>query len=252
MPVKKEIKKESTVKRLPSTAKKAESGSPREAGSRKLIGLSVPMVNIGGKDVGILALPKEIFGAKINKPLLSQALRVYLNNATAHHSNTKTRGEVKGSTRKIRAQKGTGGARHGSVRAPIFVGGGISLGPKYRKVILDLPKKMKKAALISALSEKVHDSEIMGITGLEKITGKTKEMHSLAEKMQKKSLLIVTGEKNEALRRAVGNLSNVNSLLADQLSVMDLIKYQTVMMTKEAVKNIEGRIKSEKVEESPK
>ena len=82
----------------------------------------------------------------MNEILLAQAMRVYLNNQKAHHSNAKTRGEVTGSTRKIYAQKGTGRARHGGIRAPIFVGGGITFAPKFRKVTLDLPQKMKELA----------------------------------------------------------------------------------------------------------
>jgi len=211
--------------------------------------LSVPMFGLDGSKDGTLSLPEEIFGAKVNKKLLSQALRVYINNNTAHFSNTKTRGEVKGSTRKVRMQKGTGGARHGSARAPIFVGGGIALGPKYRKTELDLPKKMKRAALISALSAKVADQEVMGITGLDKVVGKTKEMVAFLNKTALKNVLIVIGEKNEKLQRAVKNLEKVSSTLASQVDLLELTKFKNIMFTKDAIEKLQLRInKAEKVE----
>lgn len=199
------------------------------------VSLSVPIFDLNGKEAENLSLPKELFGAKINKPLLAQALRVYLNNNTAHFANTKTRGEVKGSTRKIRAQKGTGGARHGGVRAPIFVGGGISLGPKFRKIELELPKKMKKAALISALSTKAKDKEIIGVSGLDKLTGKTKEMQTFLNKISINNALIILSGKNEKLQRAVHNLPSVDSVLASQLGILELIKHKSIILTKEAV-----------------
>lgn len=212
------------------------------------INLSVPMFGLdGGKD-GTLILPEDIFGAKVNKKLLSQALRVYINNNTGHFSNTKTRGEVKGSTRKIRMQKGTGGARHGAVRAPIFVGGGIALGPKFRKIELELPKKMRRAALISALSAKAADSEIMGISGLDKATGKSKEVKTFLDKTNLKNVLIILGEKNEKLQRAVSNLEKVRSTLASQVDLLELTKYKNIMFTKAAIEKLQSRINKKEME----
>ncbi|MDD2822713.1 MAG: 50S ribosomal protein L4 [Candidatus Daviesbacteria bacterium] len=212
------------------------------------VNLSVPMFGLdGGKD-GTLSLPEEIFGVEVNKKLLSQALRVYINNNTGHFSNTKTRGEVKGSTRKVRAQKGTGGARHGSVRAPIFIGGGIALGPKFRKIELELPKKMKRAALISALAAKNLDQEVMGISGLDKVTGKTKEMKAFFDKVALKNVLIVISEKNEKLQRAVKNLEKVSSTLADQVDILELTKFKNIMFTKTAIEKLQLRINKKEVE----
>lgn len=208
----------------------------------EIISLSVPMFDLSGKEVGKLSLPKKLFGVKINEPLLAQALRVYLNNNTAHFAHTKTRGEVKGSTRKIRAQKGTGGARHGGVRAPIFVGGGISLGPKYRKIELELPKKMKKAALISALSTKAKDKEIIGISNLDKLTGKTKEMKVFLDKITVNNALLIIAGQNEKLQRAVNNLPLINYVLASQLGILEMIKHKSIILTKEAVSALEERI----------
>ncbi len=211
---------------------------------KKPTGLLVPCYSLAGTKVADLALPKEIFGAKINKPLLAQAIRVYQNNLTAHYSNTKTRSEVAGSTRKIRVQKGTGGARHGGIRAPLFVGGGIATGPKYRKVILDLPQKMKKAALISALSDKMAEKEIFGVSGLEKVSGKTKQMSQLLQKMGKKSVLLAVKKTSLELKRAVDNLPKVELLTSSQLNAYNVSFCQTLIFDKDAVKSLD--IKKEK------
>lgn len=220
-----------TVKKVVKTIKPTKSA-----------GLSVPTFSLLGKEAGTLDLPKDIFGAKVNLGLLSQALRVYLNNQKTHFSNTKTRGQVRGSTRKIYRQKGTGGARHGAKRAPIFVGGGIALGPKYRKIILELPKKMKRAALISALSKKTTDNEISGII-LDKVSGKTSQIAKLTLALNKKSTLILTDKKDSLLSRGVSNLENVDYLPIDQVSVFEVIKYQSLLLTKEAVEKIQQRLK---------
>ena len=113
--------------------------------------LSVPVYSLLGRAAGTMILPKEIFGKVVNKKLLAQAVRVYMTNQKNMTASTKTRGEVRGSTAKIQRQKGTGKARHGSIRAPIFVGGGVVFGPRTRQVRLELPQKMRKAALLSAL-----------------------------------------------------------------------------------------------------
>lgn len=236
MPVKKlevKEKKAKTIKKV--TVKKTVIKKTVESN------LAIPEFDLNGKEVGTLSLPIALFGAKINKPLLSQALRIYMSNNTGHFGNTKTRGEVRGSTRKVRAQKGTGGARHGSIRAHIFVGGGVAFGPKFRKIELDLPAKMKKAAMISALSQKAKDKEIISINGLEKLTGKTKEISEIFEKISLKSVLIVS-VKNEKLQRAVKNISTAKSVQPTQLNILELIKFKTIIIDEQAVKKLEERI----------
>ncbi|MBI2021580.1 50S ribosomal protein L4 [Candidatus Daviesbacteria bacterium] len=210
--------------------------------------LSVPVFSLAGRAAGTLNLPKEIFGADVNSSLLAQAMRVYLANQKGHFSHTKTRAEVEGSTRKIFRQKGTGRARHGAVRAPIFVGGGIALGPKSRKVILDLPKKMKTKALISALSQKMKDNEVLAISGLEKMTGKTKEVAQFIQKIGKKSALIVADQKKDQSSRAVRNLKGVELLTENQLNAYEVIKHQSLILTREAVEKLQMRLtKKEKI-----
>lgn len=200
-------------------------------------GLSVPVYSLTGRSTGTMSLPKEIFGQKVNKALLAQAVRVYITNQSAHFGSTKTRGQVRGSTAKIFRQKGTGRARHGSIRAPIFVGGGIVFGPKPRKVNLSLPKKMKKKALIYALSAKMYDKEIVGVTGLEKATGKTKEFKKLMEKLGK-SALIVTDGKLEMIVRGARNIPGVSVLPVNQLNAYEVLKYKMLLITKDALEGL--------------
>lgn len=201
--------------------------------------LSVPVYSLAGRSSGIMSLPKEIFGAKVNDKLLAQALRVYMTNQKALPGSTKTRGEVVGSTAKIQRQKGTGRARHGAIRAPIFVGGGIVFGPKPRKVRLDLPKKMKKASLISALSSKMVDKNVIGLTGIDKASGKTKEIAKLLNKINGgKRTLIVTGEKKDNVVRAVRNIPRVNALPADLINAYEVLKHDLLLVTKEAVERL--------------
>lgn len=202
--------------------------------------LSIPVYSLTGRAAGSLALPKEIFGKEVNKKLLAQAVRVYMTNQKVFTAKTKTRGEVKGSTAKIYRQKGTGRARHGSIRAPIFVGGGIVFGPKSRKVRLDLPKKMKKAALLSALSSKVADKNIVGLTGMEKAAGQTKEIVKLLNKINANlgSALIVTGQNSDSVIRAARNIPGVDVLPSNLINAYEVLRHEMLLLTKEAVERL--------------
>lgn len=230
--------------RVKKEVTKKETKVAKKVTEKKLVprisGLSIPVYSLAGRTSGTLSLPKEIFGQKVNKQLLAQAVRVYMTNQKVHTASTKTRGEVQGSTAKIYRQKGTGRARHGAIRAPIFVGGGIVFGPKYRKVRLDLPKKMKKAALLSALSSKMVDQNVIGLTGVEKASGKTKEFAKLIDKvnLKTKSALIVTEVKLDNVVRAVRNIPGVDVLPANLINAYEIVKHDFLLLTKEAVDKI--------------
>lgn len=200
--------------------------------------LSIPVYSLTGRASGTLSLPKEIFGSKINKKLLSQAVRVYATNQKHLLAHTKTRGEVKGSTAKIYRQKGTGRARHGAIRAPIFVGGGIVFGPQSRKVRLDFPKRMKKAALISALSSKMADKGILGISGIDKASGKTKEIAKLLQKLAVKNALIVTSEQQDNVVRAVRNIPAAEVLPVNLINAYEILKHEVILLTKDALERL--------------
>lgn len=204
-------------------------------------GLSIPVYSLTGRASGTLSLPKDIFGQEANQNLLAQAIRVYTTNQKRFTAKTKTRGEVKGSSAKIYRQKGTGRARHGSIRAPIFVGGGIVFGPRPRKVELGLPKKMKRKALIYALSAKAKDKEIVGLIGLEKATGKTKEIAKLIEKLKIKSALFITGQNLDDVVRGVRNITGMSVLPTNQLNAYEILRHQSLLITKDAIQKLSGK-----------
>lgn len=252
MPVKKVTTKKTTS--LRATAKQSTQGkvstkiATKPAASRN-DKLSIPLYSLLGKQTGTLDLPKEIFGAKVNKKLLSQAVRVYITNQKSLQGSTKTRGEVEGSTVKIYRQKGTGRARHGAIRAPIFVGGGIVFGPKSRKVRLTLPKKMKKAALTAALSAKADDKAVIGLTGIEKASGKTKEIVKLMSSVRKQnniSALIITGEKSDNVVRAVRNIPNVNTMSVDLINAYEILRHDVLLITKDTIEKLVHPVKETK------
>ena len=248
--------KKAAPKKAETITVKAEAVKPAPAKTTSKFEVSA--FDLSGKEVGTVALAESVFGGKVNKSLLTQAMRVYNNNRQTHWGNTKTRGEVQGSTRKIFKQKGTGNARHGSLLAPIFVGGGIALGPKPRKVELDLPKKMKTAALMSALAQKQSEQQVFGLAGMEKASGKTKDLAVFAKKMNersslakqgKKSMLIVGVEENEMMKRMVRNLAKISYRPASQLNVFEVIGHQSILVSKEAVAALVGRFEKKETKE---
>lgn len=223
---------------------KRDSGQARMTGN----GLTMDFFNIKGKIEEKIELPKEIFGAKVNNQLIAQAVRVYLANQRMGTASTKTRGEVHGSTRKIWRQKGTGRARHGSRKAPIFVGGGIVSGPKPRDFSLKLPKKMKRLALFSALTSKFKKAEIKGITGFEKIEPKTKLMVNAMRNLgisdkDKKVLLVTPSTKKEFenVYRAARNIKGVNILDANLLNAYEVFNNKLILLMKESLEIMQDR-----------
>lgn len=202
----------------------------------KATGLSVKVFDTTGKAAGTAILPKEIFGQKPNTKLLSQAMHIYFTNSKTHYANTKTRSEVRGGGKKPWKQKGTGNARAGSTRSPLWVGGGRTFGPRYRDVKLTLPAKMRKQALISALSQKAQNGEIKVITSLEKIQPKTKIMASLLAKIEAKSpTLLVSGKDNKNIKLAVRNIQKTSIDTSNNLNAYEILKNRDILISKEAL-----------------
>jgi large subunit ribosomal protein L4 len=230
----------------PQKAEKSTKG--RSSSGRKATNLSVDVLDIKGKVVEQLTLPEEIFGAKANTKLIAQAVRVYLANQRAGSASTKTRAEVIGSTRKIYRQKGTGRARHGAAKAPIFVHGGVAHGPKPKDYSLSLTKNMRQKALFGALAAKLQDGGIKVVTGLDKIEPKTKVFSEmlktvLGEKVAKKVLLVVdadTENKNQNIIRAGRNIEGVAYTAADRLNAYEVVNSRTIVMVKDAVQRMES------------
>lgn len=207
--------------------------------STKISSLTAQVYDISGKKQGTINLPKEIFGKKLNQKLIAQALHIYFTNSTAHHGSTKTRSEVRGGGAKPWRQKGTGRARAGSRRSPLWVGGGKTFGPKARKVQLALPKKMRRVALLTALSEKAKDGQIKVISNLEKIEPKTKIMANFLRKLESKgSTLFVISSKNENIKLATRNIGNLQVNIAGDLNAYEIIKNRNIYLSKEALANL--------------
>lgn len=206
---------------------------------KKLVSMKTEVIDTKGKVAGSVTLPESLFGAPINETLMAQAVRVYLANQRQGTVSTKSRGEVQGSTRKIYRQKGTGRARHGGVRAPLFVGGGVAFGPKPRDYSLSMPKKMRQRALASALSAKYQNGDVTIIAGLEKLEAKTKEfvavLRSLHLDNERKKVLLVLPEKTETLQRAVRNVEGVTFVLANQLNTYEILNAKNLLFMQSAL-----------------
>ncbi|MBN1580808.1 MAG: 50S ribosomal protein L4 [Anaerolineae bacterium] len=200
----------------------------------------VPIYDTKGDVVGEVELRDSIYGAPINKSLMHQALVRQLANARLGTHSTKTRGEVRGSTRKIYRQKGTGRARHGSMKVNLWPGGGITFGPKPRKYTKHMPRKMRRAAYRSALTVKAQDKQIVVVDDLQIESGKTRDMVAiLAELELKGSVLVMLPEKNENVERSAHNLANVKTLRASYLNIRDLLGHDYLLIPQKSLGMIE-------------
>lgn len=201
--------------------------------------VNIDVYDVKGKVIDSIAVPAQMFQASVNTMLVAQAVRVYLANQRSGSASTKSRGEVAGSTRKIYRQKGTGRARHGGIRAPIFVGGGIAFGPKPQDHSLKMPKKMKRQALFSALSQKMSTKTVKIVSGMQKITPKTKEVAmifaNLSLDSRNGSILFVPSNEAGTVSRAARNLSGVTLLRPYQVNTYELTRNSTVVLMKEAL-----------------
>ncbi|MCL4359918.1 50S ribosomal protein L4 [Patescibacteria group bacterium] len=213
-------------------APRVRKASKKKAGE----GVSVPVVGTDGKAGGTTALPEELFDAKLNMMLLAQAVRVYRTNTRIGGASTKTRSEVEGSTRKLFRQKGTGRARHGAIRAPIFVGGGIVFGPRPRNYHLEMTKQMRRKALAVALTQKLRDHAVTVIAGLEELEPKTKLMaQALSTYLVSGKTLLITGMKAPAIRRGAGNIGGLTILPAKNLNAYDVLAHHHILIMKQAI-----------------
>ncbi|CAN5192968.1 50S ribosomal protein L4 [soil metagenome] len=208
--------------------------------------------DLTGKVVETISLPETLFGAKVNPKLMTQAVRVYMANQRKGTQSTKTRSEVTGSTRKIYRQKGTGRARHGGITAPIFVGGGIALGPKPRDYSMSLPQKMRRAALVSALTVKLQDGKVKVVDGFEKVEPKTKVFVEALNKLnlndKKKKILLVLPEKTDTVTRAMRNIEGITYINAQQLNTYEVINTKTLVVMKSAIATLEKTFSQSKKE----
>lgn len=202
--------------------------------------MQIDILNTAGDVVATQELDETVWGIEPNIPVMHQALLRQQANARLGTHDTKTRSEVRGGGRKPWRQKGTGRARQGSTRAPQWTGGGVVFGPHPRKYTQSMPRQMRVLAIRSALSAKVQDERITVIQGLSEIEPKTKTMKTIIEKLpESRSVLIVIPEKSEIVDRAASNLPNVHTILASYVNVRDVLKYERLVVTPEAIAKIE-------------
>jgi large subunit ribosomal protein L4 len=187
-------------------------------------------------------LKEEIFGVKTRPHLLHQAVVMQLNNRRAGSAATKTKGFVRGGGKKPWRQKGTGRARAGSIRSPLWVGGGTIFGPQPRDYSYRMPRQARKEALLSALSLKNRDGKIIVLDKLEMEEAKTGLMAKALAELKVTSALIVIPRSDEKVERSSRNIPTVKVLRVEGLNVYDLMRYEHLILTEEALKSLEERL----------
>lgn len=198
-----------------------------------------------GEPAGEVDVPEEVFGIRPNPAVVHQALVAQHANARKGTASTKTRGEVEGSTRKIWPQKGTGRARHGDIRAPIFVGGGVVFGPKPRDYSHRLPKAMRRLALRSVLSDAAQTGRLAVVDGFGVQEGRTREMASFLQKLGviDQRVVLVVGAQGHLVGRAARNLPRVAVLTPNTLNVADLLWADRILIGRDTIGAIEEVLK---------
>ncbi|MBD1137662.1 50S ribosomal protein L4 [Pelagibacterales bacterium SAG-MED43] len=205
--------------------------------------MKLDKLNLDGKKDSIEVLDK-IFSAKINKKLVSNVLYKTNANYKGRHAKTKQQNEVSGPTSKIYAQKGTGGARHASKKAPIFVGGGIAHGPKgelsYKKRKLN--KSEKKLSIASLITEKNKNKNLLVFSDFNDEIKKTKEMHSIIKKFEiSNSLIILDKSSKDKIEKSARNIPNIKVTDVNHFSSFDIVKFEKVVFTETSIKELEKR-----------
>jgi len=200
----------------------------------------VALYNVEGKQVGEIELRDDIFGIEVNEYVMHDVVTMQLANKRQGTAATKTRAEVRGGGRKPWRQKGTGRARAGSIRSPLWVGGGATFGPQPRSYRYAIPKKVRRLALRSALSAKIKDNGIIVLEDLALAEAKTKAMVSILKNLNvDRKALVITAEKNENVERSSSNIPGISSTLAQNLNVYDVLAHDKLVITKDAVAKVE-------------
>ncbi len=203
--------------------------------------MRLPVHNAQGKRLRQITVDDSVFGITPNMAVLHQAFVAQRANQRRGTASTKTRAEVQGSTRKLRAQKYTGRARQGSSRSPVRVGGGVAFGPRPRSYRQKLLKKMRRLAIRSALSGKVVDGQLHVVDKISFAEPRTKEMVSILHNVGiQRSALVVTGEPDRSVLVSARNLQKTKVLPAAYLNVVDLLTHRDLVLTEEAVRRVEG------------
>ena len=200
---------------------------------------NVSVYNMEGKEVGTMELNDAVFGVEVNEHLVHMAVVSQLANKRQGTQKAKTRSEVSGGGRKPWRQKGTGHARQGSTRAPQWTGGGVVFAPTPRDYSFKMNKKEKKLALKSALTTRVQENKLIVLDELKFDAIKTKNMKAVLDALNVKKALIVLNENDQNVTLSARNLPDVKTALTNTINVFDILKYNTVVVTKAAVAAIE-------------
>lgn len=205
--------------------------------------MKVDIFDKQNKKVDTMDLSDKIFNAKWNPDLVHQALTVQLSNRRQSLAHAKDRGEVSGGGKKPWKQKGTGRARHGSIRSPIWIGGGVTHGPtKERDFSRKINKKMKQRAVFSVLSKKIKDGEFKFVDSFNPESSKTKEMANILNNIfgSRLNCLLIASSANRRIKRLVSNVKKVDAISSKSLNVYDLLRRKHIIAEKEAIKEIES------------
>jgi large subunit ribosomal protein L4 len=200
----------------------------------------IKVVNQDNQPVGELSLSDKVFGVKVNKHLLWEAVQSHLQNIRRGTASTKTRGEVSGGGKKPWKQKGTGRARAGSSRSPIWYKGGITFGPKPRDYTWDLPKQARREALRCALTAKLADGELLVLDALKLTAAKTKEMAAVLKKLNPAGkTTLVLDQKDDAVRLSGRNLKSLRIINLENINTYDLLDCDRLLLTRSGVGKVE-------------
>ncbi len=210
--------------------------------------MDIKVLNLEGNKSQNLKISNDLTGLKVNNRLLKYVVDWQVNHSKKRLAKTKQRNEIVGSTRKIYAQKGTGGARHASRKAPIFVGGGIAHGPKgdnYK--IKKINKKIRKIALAQSISKKNMNKELYILEDIKKEIKKTKIFNNFLIKNKLNNVLIVSDkETHKNIFKSVRNIRDVKLIIDEGANLYDLFKFKNVLFTETSIKNIQKRLTDEK------
>jgi large subunit ribosomal protein L4 len=200
---------------------------------------TVGVFNKEGNKVADMELNESVFAAEVNEYALHQVVVALLANKRQGTQSTKTRSEVRGGGIKPWRQKGTGRARQGSIRAPQWIKGGIVFAPKPRDYRVSVPKSMRKVAMKSALTSKVQENQMIVLESLNFEAPKTKNIIEMLKALEANKALIITAESNEVVYKSARNIQGINIIPANNINVYDLLKYEKLIITKDAVSKIE-------------
>ena len=200
---------------------------------------NVSVYNMEGKEVGTIELNDAVFGVEVNEHLVHMAVVNQLANNRQGTQKAKTRSEVSGGGRKPWRQKGTGHARQGSIRAPQWTGGGVVFAPVPRDYEVKMNKKERRAALKSALTSKVQENKLVVVDSLALAEAKTKEMQKVLTNLKADKALVVTADDDQKVVLSARNIADVQTATVNTINVYDVMKHNTVVVTKDAVASIE-------------